>query len=734
MKGALREMATTRKGLPQVSDLLSRALTSVGAIGPIRALGLGLIALLGALLLNRLQGRSFDQLDPGIAYIVLGAVLPVLALATVAGQKLSSQIRRYSDPFLGLLGLAGLLAGGALVSGSMRFTVILLSASQAALLMLSPGFSARPAAMERRSFARDPLFLGILAFFWALACWCATIRLAAAVNVDSLRLDSGRPFWILAGTFGFCSLTLSSLPDWRAIHFPARAERWLTGVGLAALAFVACRTGLWIEGSWSSSPLLDPAGSFVGPVELVRQGGWLLWDTPSRHGFLDALVMAWLPTRSAWRSLVYLKCSLAFASAAVLFLLLRRLGGGIPNLLMALAASIASIWLQSGWMPVAGALPFIGCYLLIAFLCLVHDRETAPLWPGHLIFGIGALWSLVSLLCCAALWLPACVTFAIRRKSWKPPAAALGLLGLMVMMISGYYRFRLGHLPDWRCLSDQALALKADLGSPGFEPKGSVWLFFLVLCAIGGLLMEQIGRGTGRGLAICAGCWGVILATGALFVGRLNGHQLTGLLPLQATSLIALLLLLRRERIVGVGPELVRILATCVLTVSLAMSWGEAGVVDRILGSDWEATGVQSMPTPLQAGGAGSRELRQLMETAGVRPEDPMIGLLSGDAPDWSTRRDGIENAGGDPSAWLPLGPADLLASFSPERQITYLRRFAARRSWGGGWLLTSRAPDGTEIRDSRQSVIRSWIEANYQATRSFEGQRWILRWYSHRQ
>jgi hypothetical protein len=36
-------------------------------------------------------------------------------------------------------------------------------------------------------------------------------------------------------------------------------------------------------------------GFFIGPAEVIRQGGWLLWDVPSQYGYLNVLLIALLP-------------------------------------------------------------------------------------------------------------------------------------------------------------------------------------------------------------------------------------------------------------------------------------------------------------------------------------------------------------------------------------------------------------------------------------------------------
>jgi hypothetical protein len=62
---------------------------------------------------------------------------------------------------------------------------------------------------------------------------------------------------------------------------------------------------------------------FVGPAELVRQGGWLLWDVPSHYGFLNTLVVAAVPVQSAWQAMHLVNGFLLACSAALVFFLLR---------------------------------------------------------------------------------------------------------------------------------------------------------------------------------------------------------------------------------------------------------------------------------------------------------------------------------------------------------------------------------------------------------------------------
>ena len=45
---------------------------------------------------------------------------------------------------------------------------------------------------------------------------------------------------------------------------------------------------------------------YVGPVEMLGQGGYLLWDIPSQYGFLSILSSYLIPLTSAWHKVYIL--------------------------------------------------------------------------------------------------------------------------------------------------------------------------------------------------------------------------------------------------------------------------------------------------------------------------------------------------------------------------------------------------------------------------------------------
>src|SRR4029077_15875274 len=109
----------------------------------------------------------------------------------------------------------------------------------------------------------------------------------------AVRLVWWRPFfaWITSSTYTLAVFAVSLFlvvvnlrPQ--ATTGPAgnrKVQRLLTLAGILVLAWVGLRY------EQMDDTYLHNGGMFTGPSELLRQGGWLLWDVPSQYGFLSIL-------------------------------------------------------------------------------------------------------------------------------------------------------------------------------------------------------------------------------------------------------------------------------------------------------------------------------------------------------------------------------------------------------------------------------------------------------------
>ena len=88
----------------------------------------------------------------------------------------------------------------------------------------------------------------------------------------------------------------------------------------------------------------------------------MLW-VPSQYGFLNTLLLAWLPTRDVWQAFYIVNSVLMFLSAGLVYALLRSVRPGVVNRVFALALTLAAVFLvprvlqrSLGFVPTPGEL------------------------------------------------------------------------------------------------------------------------------------------------------------------------------------------------------------------------------------------------------------------------------------------------------------------------------------------------------------------------------------------
>ena len=246
---------------------------------------------------------------------------------------------------------------------------------------------------------------------------------------------------------------------------------------------------------------------FIGPAEMVRQGGWLLWDVPSQYGFLNILLLSTLPAKSIWQALYIIDSFLYLFVSTILFLFLRSWRSGIINYVFSFLITLASTFMLTGWavdlsgphlLPSTGPFRFAWCYVLLLILFWHYKANSPtnrPLWLGTIAWLAGTLWSFESALYCAGIWLPAYCYIILERTilpGWRnhtetvQAKAALWLLlpsGVLIVAIGAiivFYRLQLGHLPDWFMFVEYSLAFRDGFGALPIDPAGGVWILVLV--------------------------------------------------------------------------------------------------------------------------------------------------------------------------------------------------------------------------------------------------------------
>lgn len=708
------------------------------AVAPLWVAGLGLYCLLVAHLL--LTGPWLDtpvKRYDWAQYLVLGLGFPTILLTWLLlpgaiGAPWARAVRM-------VLVLFCLAAAGWLIVLARQPVPILMAVFQIALmrrLLRGPNGAPRPG-------------LAVAATATTVFAWGVADRLIWTGSFYGyMRTDF--PFSLLS----FLVLLLLvcayvGAPDGR----PGRRRVRLAAdiVALLLIALLAFRTDGLFEVP-NALAAVHHWSLFVGPAELVREGGWLYWDVPSAYGFLSILALAVFPSATAWQGLYVLVGTFLFLTGAFLFLVLRAARPGALGWSCSLIVTAAALlflptshFAATNIFPSGGPYRFFWCYALVAVL--VWERRTREgtqaqgrvLVVGCLVWLLGVLWSPESAVYSSMVWLPAFAWLVGRRgrtdvrriAGWLavPPL----LLAVTVGGVFAYYLARLGHAPDLISYLEYVVRFGQGFVGSGIERSGAGLSLVLGLCALATAAVYALREGLpARSLGLMAGVWGAFCATSTYFVGRGDPFDLTrAFLPVLCLAVGLLLSLLAQRPTVENWAILLRLGAVPILMAVLVL----AGVNQRgatALVRDFElrhATGIERRLTGVEPA------LAELLRTAGATPDDAIVyaGNEVGNLlPAWEVGGRRVAAA----RSWLPMQPLALFLALPEERKPLYVNRFV-ERAREGGWLI-QRKVDG-RLAVSQVSAAYSpgpWLFAElrrtHAATKGFQNDDWSVVWFDY--
>ena len=161
---------------------------------------------------------------------------------------------------------------------------------------------------------------------------------------------------------------------------------------------------------------------FIGTITLLKQGGWLLWDTPSQYGFLNLFLASQVPGKNPIVSLFIMNSLLLFISNIIFFNLFCECFSGLLGLIGGIFATFIFMHVSCGYLPLliginpfpsCGAFRFIWCYVLYLIIVKLSDldlsSESLLRQKRYMIFGLlawlcGCLWSIESAFFCSLIW------------------------------------------------------------------------------------------------------------------------------------------------------------------------------------------------------------------------------------------------------------------------------------------------------------------------------------------
>jgi hypothetical protein len=623
--------------------------------------GLDEVTLAGALaailvaggLLVPFHGEAFEWAQ----YLVLGAFVPVTVLCVARGW-LPIALRRS----LGVLGIGAALL---YIGCARRWVALPLGMVQVLLT----------AVLVRAPVRAVDLVV-------AVAAWSAGVTMQRSTAAPSpLAGYLSRPqivplaLTVVGFTWVVTSMALARNREKRP---PAAWHRLVTAAAVGVLGLESLRADYLFD-----AVSLYHWGAFIAPAEVVRQGGWLLWDVPAMYGPLATLAIAAVPTTSVWDGFFLLNALACLVSGMLVFTLLREWMDPVLALVLTLCTVLwlpgARFWNMGGPVlvtPSGGPFRFVWCQLLLV-VAAARPRHPAA-WVGAcLLWLVGCLWSSESGLYCSLTWLPAytlLVWGTEGRARWRwltlPPLLAAGAL----VLVAAYYLARLGHFPDWYAYAEASLGVRGGVVALPIEPWGPVAVLLLMLMAVATAIAIVVARAERpEEQAPCWAALGLLWAAGSYFVGRSHAVVVTALLP--TLFLIALVVL--RELRAGEG-GVARVVPGAIAGAALLLALHDpSGWVPRHpLATRWALRVDPQRPTM-------DADLTALMRQAGITPAIPVVFYSRNVMPAWPS--DG--NPRGPSVTWLPVQPLTELLHVSEERRPLYVARFVARARTGG-WLI----------------------------------------------
>jgi len=442
---------------------------------------------------------------------------------------------------------------------------------------------------------------------------------------------------------------------------------------------------------------------FVGVVQGIRNGGWLLWDTPSQYGFLNVLLASLVPSASAWQAFYIFQGALLFLVSTGIYLAARHYTTtSVFQRLAVFAIVFMSLFFADPELigpypfPSSSVVRFFGVYALVLVALFIPKFGLRQAVALSIAWSLAVIWSAESAIYGTAIFLFILVALTQTNTSEKHRLAlaskyigiaAASLTTTMAMMFA-YYFARLGVAPDLFGYFEHALGYAGGFGYVPFSLSGPGNLLLLVFIGISILCIKAIQQNDESHdnlvtplAAMAGGIWGI----STYYIGRPVPQNITAMLPLIVMATYLALMLSKRMA----GAYSLPIKAAAIPLFLL--------VLIPIFNLKWVSnlSKLQSFSAEISAHlPKASTELQELLARAKPTADTPIVYYGDDAAPPIFSS----EYAKFNETNWLPI-PLQLLEQpVSEARKKLYLNRYICRNQPHQG-ILINRKGDAIELR-----------------------------------
>ena len=497
-------------------------------------------------------------------------------------------------------------------------------------------------------------------------------------------IEKYSPIIVLVVLFSSLMLIISSLKyNFKA---PLIDKYWwlIPGIVFAAESFSTSR--FFLKQAGGAMYHWQP---YVGVIEMMEQGGLLLWDTPSTYGFLSLIVPYVLPFGDAWQKIYIANGSLHLIMGLIIMKTIWNNRGFIWYIVSFGMTTALVYYLPGGEnlnntaeVPSGGGMRYI-CVVIIMYV-LVNVRQASFKSQVKIITPlciVGILWSIESAFFVSVVLGPYFlfhlffnreIIFENIKYLFVIPAS----LFITIALISSLYIFKLGHLPDYYAFAEEAINNTKGFFSEPFTLNSPLWIHIIILS----WLLSKIYYKQ-KDVHILFSIWAGIWAVTSYCIGQSVG---IGLLKLLAIYIFGLCLSLKVIDEKEENKLLYNFIPLFVIIITI--TFGNPKIVrhlyDTITNQDYDLSHVSHKEID---------DFHQLLTI--INPgHTPVVYIDETRYLNFLSKRKYFNNNNEiiplSDQIWLPLHPTSLLHGKPYDRQILYINRWMNRHPVEKGWFV----------------------------------------------
>ena len=478
--------------------------------------------------------------------------------------------------------------------------------------------------------------------------------------------------------------------------------------GLIYFDVLAIFIFLWISFRHDSLFIATESGSsiyhweyYVGVIQSIRDGGFLLWDIPSQYGFLNILIPSALPTNSAWQAFYLFQGSLLWIVSILIYVVVNCLSTrSIFNRLVSFAIIFMALFYADPELigpfpfPSSSVVRFFCAYLLVLVTCIVPRFSIQQAIILSFIWAISVVWSAESAVYGTAIYSFIIFFHCVFNLTWKSPHSSIIYIYLVspivfilfiLLAIFSFYMAKIAVAPDLFGYIEYAIGYAGGYGNAPFSFLGPGNYLLLAFIGIVLLCLSSLNYSARKHndivapLSAMAGClWGI----SSYYIGRPVPQNFTALIPIVGL-VVYLPILVTRNINLGWYSVVNKIVALPLFFIILTPMFNPKWIGNLYKIDSFNTNISRKLPT-------ASPEIDGLISQANLFEHKSIVFYGDGDFVGLSTspiKGNGKFNS----KSWLPM-PLQLLEDpITKNRRSQYLRRYICRHQEGGGFIISQK-------------------------------------------